>query len=156
MTQNPFMQKAIALSLENVTSGRGGPFGAVVVKNGKIIGEGTNLVTHSHDPSAHAEITALRAACMKLNHFHLTDCDLYASCEPCPMCLAAANWAHIRKIYYAGTKEDVAKIGFDDAAIFKKMGIPLGHKLPNMAQIMHDEALKAYDMWVKTEKKIEY
>lgn len=156
MTSNPFMQKAIALSIENVTSGRGGPFGAVVVKDGKIVGAGTNLVTHLNDPSAHAEITAIRAACTKLNHFHLTDCDLYASCEPCPMCLAAANWAHIRKIYYAGTKEDVAKIGFDDAAIFKKLEIPTEYKLPNMEQIMHDEALKAYEIWRKSEKKIPY
>lgn len=156
MTSNPFMQRTIELSIENVKSARGGPFGAVIVKDKNIIGTGTNLVTHTNDPSAHAEIMAIRDACKKLNHFHLEDCDLYTSCEPCPMCLAAAIWAHIRKIYFAGTKEDVAKIGFDDAAIFKKLGIPVQHKLPNMAQMMHDEAQETYKLWIKAEKKIEY
>src|ERR1700737_4143796 len=121
---NPFMARAIQLSLDNIRSGRGGPFGAVVVKDGTIVAEGTNQVTSTNDPTAHAEVLAIREACKKLHVFELLDCELYTSCEPCPMCLGAIYWARISRIYFANTAEDAAGIGFDDSFIYSELKLP--------------------------------
>src|ERR1700722_16757135 len=118
---NPFMARAIQLSIDNVHSGRGGPFGAVVVKNNKVIAEGTNQVTTTNDPTAHAEVLAIREACKNLGIFHLEGCDIYASCEPCPMCLGAIYWARLSKVYFANLAADASRIGFDDSAIYREL-----------------------------------
>ena len=123
-----FMREAIRLSVENVERGKGGPFGAVIVKDGKIIARGVNEVTSSNDPTAHAEVVAIRKACTALGTFQLQGCELYASCEPCPMCLAAIYWARPDKIYYANTKEDAAGIEFDDKFIYEEMSKPIGER----------------------------
>src|SRR5512146_1292238 len=124
--ENPemFMQQAIALAVENVRSGRGGPFAALVVRAGEILGRGTNLVTATNDPTAHAEMLAIREACQKIGSFELTGCDIYASCEPCPMCLGAIYWARPAKLYFASTAEDAARVGFDDRFIYEQLEVP--------------------------------
>src|SRR6266567_139029 len=122
--QNHFMQRALDLAIENVNARRGGPFGAVVVRGGAILAEGTNLVTSTLDPTAHAEITAIRAACRVLQSFQLTGCEIYTTCEPCPMCLGAIYWARPDRVYYAGTREDAAAAGFDDALIYDELLVP--------------------------------
>ncbi|RME03422.1 MAG: nucleoside deaminase [Planctomycetota bacterium] len=150
------MKEAIELALRNVVEKRGGPFGAVVVKDGVIVGRGTNQVTASKDPTAHAEIVAIRQACQNLGVFHLDGCEIYTSCEPCPMCLAAIYWAHLHKIYYANTKEDAAEIGFDDQFIYDEFAKSLDSRKIPAIQIMREEALEAFRYWENQEDKVEY
>ena len=153
---NPFMARAIQLSIENVQSGRGGPFGAVVVKDGIIIGEAANQVTSTNDPTAHAEVLAIRAACQKLGGFDLEGCEIYTSCEPCPMCLGAIYWARLSRIYFANDDADASKIGFDDSLIYREIAKqPSQRKIP-MIQIMREEALQAFHAWESKPNKIEY
>ena len=150
------MREAIRLSLENVTSGNGGPFGAVIVKDGKIIATGANEVTSSNDPTAHAEVVAIRNACKSLGSFQLDDCEIYCSCEPCTMCLGAIYWARPAKIYYANTKKDAAAINFDDDFIYQEIELPVNNrKLPTI-QILREEALVAFNEWSNSTKKTEY
>lgn len=154
--QEEFMREAIRLSLENVQSGKGGPFGAVIVKNGKIIARGANEVTTSNDPTAHAEVVAIRNACKELGSFQLDDCEIYCSCEPCPMCLGAIYWARPTKIYYANTKQDAAAINFDDNFIYEEIEQPVSkRKLPTI-QLLRTEAQEAFTAWTDSTKKEEY
>jgi len=147
------MERAIELSLENVRSGRGGPFAAVVAKDGKIIAEAANCVTAANDPTAHAEIVAIRNACQKLGNFELTGCDLYTTCEPCPMCLGAIYWARPARVFYANTAADAAAIGFDDAFIYSELKRPLADRKVPMIQLMRENALAAFREWqAKTDK----
>ena len=152
---NKFMIRAIELSIKSVVSGTG-PFGAVIVKDNKIISEGFNIVTLSNDPTSHAEIVAIRKACKDLNNFSLEGCDLYTTCEPCPMCLSAIYWAKIEKIYYANTRNDAKKINFSDAMIYEELNKTIKDRTIPMHQIMRDEALKALDLWDKKEDKVKY
>ena len=152
---NKFMVKAIELSIKSVDSGTG-PFGAVIVKDNKIISEGFNIVTSSNDPTSHAEIVAIRNACNSLNNFVLKDCDLYTTCEPCPMCLSAIYWARINKIYYANTRIDAKKIDFSDAMIYEELNKNIKDRNIPMNQMMRNEALKAFDMWDKKKDKVKY
>ncbi len=154
--QNPFMARAIELSIENVRSGNGGPFATVIVKEGKMIAQGTNRVASSNDPTAHAEIVAIREACRVLGHFQLTGCEIYATCEPCPMCMAALYWARPAQVYFASTSEDAARYGFDDAYIREQLQLPLAQKRIPMTQIMREEALKAFPLWEQKTDKSEY
>src|SRR5271168_1762474 len=147
------MERAIQLSLENVRSGRGGPFAALVAKDGKIIAESANSVTATNDPTAHAEIVAIREACRKLGHFELTGCDLYTTCEPCPMCLGAIYWARPARVFFANTAADAAAIGFDDAEIYEEMKLPHAARKVTMIQLMREQALGAFREWQsKTDK----
>ena len=152
---NEFMKRAIELSVENVDNG-GGPFGSVIVKDGRIIAEGSNKVTPSNDPTAHGEIVAIREACKKLNNFSLNQCELYSTCEPCPMCLSAIYWARIDKIYYANTREDARKIDFDDSLIYTELQKNIDKRKIPMIQMMRNEALKAFEMWDKKTDKVKY
>jgi guanine deaminase len=152
---NSFMARAIELSVENVSAG-GGPFGAVVVKDGAIVAEGVNRVTATHDPTAHAEVSVIRAACAKLGAFELRDCDLYTSCEPCPMCLGAIYWARLAHVYFANLATDAARVGFDDAFIYREMAQPHARREIPMTQMMREEALAAFRAWEKKPNKIEY
>lgn len=154
--QNSFMAKAIALSKENVRSGTGGPFAAVIVKAGRIIAQGTNRVTSTNDPTAHAEIIAIREACRTLGHFQLTGCDIYTTCEPCPMCLAAIYWARPARVYFASTGDDAARYGFDDTLIREQLQLPMPQKKIPMTQIMRDEALEVFPLWEQKADKIPY
>lgn len=154
--QKVFMREAIRLSMENVQSGNGGPFGAVIVKNGKIIATGVNKVTKSNDPTAHAEINAIRNACKTLDSFQLDECEIYCSCEPCPMCLGAIYWARPKAIYFANTKKDAAEINFDDNFIYLEMKLPFPErKLPTI-QLLRDEAQSAFIQWQENDDKIDY
>ncbi len=155
-TKNEFMQEAIRLSIENVTSGQGGPFGAVIVKDGKIIARGANQVTSSNDPTAHAEVVAIRNACKELGSFQLDGCEIYTSCEPCPMCLGAIYWARPDKMYFANTKKDAADIQFDDQFIYEEMEIPYTNRKLETVQMMREEALEAFKIWSDSINKIEY
>jgi guanine deaminase len=151
-----FMRRAIALALENVRSGRGGPFGALVVKNGRVIAKGTNRVTSTKDPTAHAEIVAIREACRKLGDFQLKACDLYTTCEPCPMCLGAIYWARPARVFYASVAADAADAGFDDAFIYEEMSKqPAARRIP-MTQLLRDEALKVFAEWKRKPEKVPY
>ena len=145
--QIQFMQRAIELAIENVQARRGGPFGAVIVRNGDVLAEGTNLVTATIDPTAHAEISAIRAACRALQSFQLTGCEVYTSCEPCPMCLGAIYWARPDRVYYAGTREDAAAAGFDDALIYEELVLPPQARRIPMLGIMRAEAQAAFQAW---------
>jgi tRNA(Arg) A34 adenosine deaminase TadA len=157
MQGNPeFMMQAIQLATENVTSGRGGPFGAVVVKDGKVIATGANQVTASNDPTAHAEVVALRNACQALGTFKLDGCELYTSCEPCPMCLAAIYWARCTAIYYGCNAEDAAKAGFDDALLYAEMKKPLDERSLPITNLCRDEAAQAFAAWKDSPMKVEY
>ncbi len=149
------MQRAIELSIESINSG-GGPFGSVIVKDEKIISEGMNRVTVDNDPTSHGEIVAIRNACKKLNTFNLSNCSLYSSCEPCPMCMSAIYWSRIGKVYYANTRDDAKKINFDDSLIYSEIPKKNEDKKISMKQIMRNEALKAFDLWDKKTDKIEY
>ena len=150
-----FMRRAIALSVDNVKRG-GGPFAAVIVKDGVIVAEGTNRVTADHDPTAHAEVNAIRQAASRLGTFDLTGCDLYSSCEPCPMCLGAIYWAHLDHLYYGCDKHDAARAGFDDSFIYDEIALrPADRRLPS-AQVLHSEALQAFEDWMKKEDRVEY
>ena len=151
-----FMREAIRLSVENVEQGKGGPFGAVIVKDGKIIARGVNEVTSSNDPTAHAEVVAIRKACTLLNTFQLTGCELYASCEPCPMCLAAIYWARPDKIFYANTKEDAAGIAFDDKFIYDEIARPAAERKIFTQQLLREEALEAFRKWTGSTTRIQY
>ena len=153
---NVFMARAIQLAIENVRSGRGGPFGCVIVKNGHVVAEAANQVTATNDPTAHAEILAIRQACQKLGSFELTGCDLYTSCEPCPMCLSASYWARVDKIYFASLAEDAARSGFDDSAIYAEIAKPRAQRQIPMIQMMRDEALSAFRAWEENPGKISY
>ncbi len=150
-----FMREAIALSCKNVDNG-GGPFGAVIVKNGKIIARGVNKVTINNDPTAHAEVTAIREAAKELNTFDLSGCEIYTSCEPCPMCLAAIYWAHIDRIYFGNSKTDARNIHFDDAFIYEEIMLPLDERKLPSTQILREEALDAFKKWTAKEDKMEY
>jgi guanine deaminase len=150
------MARAIQLSIEGVQSGRGGPFGAVIVREGKIIAEGSNQVTSTIDPTAHAEVLAIRRACEKLGMFELKDCELYTSCEPCPMCLGAIYWARLSHIYFASTAEDAAKAGFDDSFIYSELKLPYAQRRIPTIQIMRDEALAGFRAWADRPDKISY
>ena len=155
MTKQELMQRAIDLAVENVRNG-GGPFGAVIARGGEIVAEGVNRVTSQHDPTAHAEVQAIRKACSELNTFDLTGLDIYASCEPCPMCLGAIYWAHLDHLYFAGTKDDAARIGFDDAFIYKELPLPIHErKLPTEA-MMNAEAQAPFVAWQEKDDKVEY
>jgi len=147
MEKNEFMAEAIKLSVENVTIRGGGPFGCVIVKGGKIIARGYNQVTANNDPTAHAEVMAIREACKVLNSFQLNDCELYTSCEPCPMCLGAIYWARPTKVYYANTKKDAADINFDDDFIYQELEVPMSNRKLPFIQIMRTEALEAFKAW---------
>lgn len=150
-----FMRKAIAISRKSVENG-GGPFGAVVVKDGVMIAASNNRVTMNNDPTAHAEVMAIRKACKKLNTFDLSGCVLYASCEPCPMCLSAMYWAHIDHYFYANQKEDAKSIGFDDQFIYEELDKPVSKRFMPREQILRDEAMEVFRMWTEKEDKIEY
>jgi len=150
------MARAIQLSIDGVHSGRGGPFGAVIVRDGKIVAEGVNQVTSTNDPTAHAEVLAIRKACESLGSFELRDCELYTSCEPCPMCLGAIYWARVSRIYFANTAEDAAKIGFDDSFIYDELKQrPFLRRIPAI-QIMREEALEGFRAWADKSDKIRY
>lgn len=151
-----FMREAIRLSLEKSRENCGGPFGAVVVREGEIIGRGWNQVTSKNDPTAHAEVMAIRAACKKLNTFQLDDCELYASCEPCPMCLSAIYWARIRRVFYANTRRDAARIKFDDDLIYREISRPMARRKIPMRQLLRPEALKAFAAWEAKTDKVRY
>jgi guanine deaminase len=153
---NPFMARAIQLSIENVHSGRGGPFGAVIVKDGNMIAEGANQVTAINDPTAHAEILAIRAACAKLGAFDLHSCEIYTSCEPCPMCLGAIYWARLSTIYFASAAADASRIGFDDSLIYREIAQPLTQRTIPMVQLMREESLAAFRAWEAKPNKIVY
>jgi len=150
------MRRAIALSLENVRSGRGGPFAAVVVRGDEIIAEGTNQVTSTNDPSAHAEMLAVRAACRTLKHFQLAGCEIYTSCEPCPMCMGLIYWARPDKVYYANTADDAAAIGFDDSRIYRELQSPHASRSIPMVQMLRNDALAAFRAWQEKPDKIPY
>jgi len=152
---NNFMLRAIELSI-NSANNSGGPFGCVIVKNNKIIAEGSNKVTLSNDPTAHAEIVAIREACHKLNIYNLSGYDLYSSCEPCPMCLSAIYWSHIDNIFYANTREDAKKINFDDSLIYSEFSKKIEDRKIPIKQMLRDEALQAFKIWSKKIDKIEY
>lgn len=153
---NRFMDRAIQLSIDNVHSGRGGPFGAVVVKDGNIVGEGTNQVTSTNDPTAHAEVLAIREACEQLGVFDLEGCEIYTSCEPCPMCLGAIYWARLSRIYFANAAADASKIGFDDSLIYRELAQPHSQRKIPMIQIMREEASAAFRAWEARPDKIAY
>lgn len=154
--QNPFMARAIQLALENVASGRGGPFGAVIVKDGAAIAEGSNRVTATNDPTAHAEMLAIRAACAKLGAFDLQGYEIYASCEPCPMCLGAIYWARLSRVYFAAADADAANAGFDDSSIYRELSLPRAQRKIPMIQMMREEALAAFQAWKEKADKIAY
>ena len=150
-----FMRKAIALSIENIKKG-GGPFGAVIVKDNRIIATGTNHVTAKKDPTAHAEINAIRKACQKLGTFDLSGCEIYSSCEPCPMCLSAIYWAHLDRLYYGNTKADAKNIDFDDSFIYDELPLPPENRKLKSTQMLADEAISAFQIWTNTGDKIKY
>ncbi|MEZ7675023.1 nucleoside deaminase [Prevotella sp. A2879] len=155
MTKEELMRKAIELSIESVHNG-GGPFGAVIAREGEIIAEGSNGVTIYNDPTAHAEVTAIRKACEKLGTFDLTGCEIYTSCEPCPMCLGAIYWAHLDKIYYANDRKDAADIGFDDDFIYQEIEVKPQYRKKPSEILMREEGLEAFRIWNKKTDKIEY
>lgn len=150
-----FMRKAIALSIQNIQKG-GGPFGAVIVKDGKVIATGVNRVTRNTDPTAHAEVTAIRKASKKLGTFDLAGCDIYTSCEPCPMCLGAVYWAHLDKMYYGNTKTDAKNIGFDDSFIYDEIELKPEKRRLITTQLLSEEAIEAFKAWANTENKVKY
>jgi tRNA(Arg) A34 adenosine deaminase TadA len=151
-----FLRRAIALATENVASGAGGPFGAVIVRDGRIVGEGVNTVTAVHDPTAHGEVNAIRAACKALGSFSLAGCQLYTSCEPCPMCLAAAYWARIDAIYYGAAAADAARAGFDDAFLYDEFRKEKGERTLLTTQLLGDEAWASFAAWIASENKVKY
>lgn len=154
---NPeFLRRAIALATQNVLDAKGGPFGAVVVRNGKIVGEGTNSVTATNDPTAHAEVSAIRAAAAALGAFSLEGCELYSSCEPCPMCLAAAYWARLDVIYFGAVAADAARAGFDDAFLYGELSKDAGRRKLPSRQLLRDEAWASFAAWLTSPNKIEY
>ena len=154
--KSEFMRAAIRLSCEKMRAGEGGPFGAVVVRRGKIIGRGWNRVTSTNDPTAHAEMMAIRDACRRTGSFRLDDCQLYASCEPCPMCLAAAYWARIGAIFHGATRRDAAAVGFDDDLLYREMARPVSRRKISAKQLLRGAALKVLREWEATPDKVRY
>jgi guanine deaminase len=154
--QKEFMRKAIKLSQAKMRKNHGGPFGAVIVRRGRIVGRGWNQVTSTNDPTAHAEIMAIRDACKKLQTFDLDDCELYTSCEPCPMCLAAIYWARLKRIFYANTRRDAARIAFDDDLIYREVAAPITRRKIPMKQLLRREALKVFGEWQAKPDKTPY
>lgn len=150
------MARAIQLSLDNVLSGQGGPFGAVIVKDGNIVAEGVNRVTAINDPTAHAEVVAIRAACAKLRVFELADCEIYTSCEPCPMCLGAIYWARLARVYFGNLASDASKVGFDDSFIYREIAQVLRKRTIPMIPMMREQALAAFKAWEEKPNKIPY
>lgn len=155
MTNEELMREAIRLSEENVNNG-GGPFGAVIARDGEIVATGVNRVTASHDPTAHAEVNAIREACRRLGTFDLSGCEIYSSCEPCPMCLGAIYWAHIGKLYYGNNKTDAKNIGFDDSFIYEELELPRDRRRLPSEPLLSDEASEAFRMWMEKDDKVEY
>jgi len=153
--KNKFMIRAIELSIESVNNS-GGPFGSVIVQGDKIIAEGSNKVTSTNDPTAHGEIVTIREACKNLNNFNLSGCELYSTCEPCPMCLSAIYWARINKVYYANTRKDAQKIDFDDSLIYSELFKNVNERKIPMVQMMRDKALKAFELWDQKTDKVKY
>lgn len=156
MNATGFMRQAIRLSRQKMRANQGGPFGAVIVRDGKIIARGWNLVTTANDPTAHAEITAIREACKKLKCFHLDDCELYTSCEPCPMCLGAVYWARLKRVFYATTRADAAAIDFDDAFIYGEICRPVTRRKVPMKPLLRAEALTVFAEWRNKIDKVIY
>jgi len=156
MDKNKYMQLAIDLAKDNVKKGFGGPFGAVIVKNGEVIAQAANSVTSTNDPTAHAEVNAIRQACKKLNTFNLSGCEIYASCEPCPMCLSAIYWARIDKVYVAATKKDAADAGFDDEFIYKELDLPENKRQLRTSELLMEEGQKPFIEWKQKADKITY
>jgi guanine deaminase len=154
--QETFMRAAIELSRKKMRGNCGGPFGAVIVHDGEIIARGWNRVTSANDPTAHAEITAIRAACKKLGTFRLNDCELYTSCEPCPMCLSAIYWARLKRVFYANTRQDAAKIQFDDAWLYREVAQPIERRKIPMRQLLRAEALPVFGEWQVKDDKVRY
>ena len=151
-----FMKEAIKLASQNATDNQGGPFGAIVVKDGEIVGRGVNKVTSSNDPTAHAEVVAIRDAAKNLDTFNLEGCEIYSSCEPCPMCLGAIYWARPRKLYFAASRDDAAKAGFDDAEIYNEIELPFKNRKLPTEQFSQSDAVELFKTWVNIESKIEY
>jgi guanine deaminase len=156
MSNEHHMRRAIALSLQMIRSNRGGPFGAVIVKDGRVIAEGANQVTSTNDPTAHAEIVAVRLACQALETFDLTGCEIYTSCEPCPMCLGAIYWARISRIYYANDRHDAARIGFRDDFLYHEIPLPPAQRAIPTQPLLREEGRAAFDEWQSKPDKIEY
>ncbi len=156
MAEADNMRRAIELSLEMMRSGRGGPFGAVIAKDGKIVAEGFNQVTSMNDPTAHAEVVAVRLACQALGTFNLTGCEIYTSCEPCPMCLSAIYWARVSRIYYANDRHDAAKIGFRDDFLYNEIPLPLDQRSIPTRRLLQAEGWAAFEEWDRKPDKIEY
>lgn len=154
--QKSFMKMAIELSQSGMDSGKGGPFGCIVVKDDKVIGMGSNAVSSTNDPTAHAEVVAIRDACRNLNHFQLDGCEIYTSCEPCPMCLGAIYWARPARVFYANTKKDAANAGFDDQFIYEELDLPLDKRKIPFNQLLNNEAKVVFDNWIKKENKTLY
>ena len=151
-----FMREAIRLSIRMMRRGQGGPFGAVVVRKGRIVGRGWNQVTSANDPTAHAEVVAIREACRRLKTFQLDDCDLYTSCEPCPMCLSAIYWARFRRVFYGNTRRDAARINFDDDFLYREVALPMRKRTLRMKQLLRNEALAAFAEWERKPDRILY
>ena len=151
-----FMRRAIALATANVCNGEGGPFAALIVKDGSVLAEGTNHVTLTHDPTAHAEVVAIREACRKLGDFQLSGCDLYTTCEPCPMCLGAIYWAHLSRVFYACLDSDAAAAGFDDAFIYEQIKLPKTARSIPMEPLLREEALTIFSLWKRQADKTPY
>lgn len=154
--QNGYMARAIELAIENVRSGLGGPFAAVVVKDGEIIATGTNRVTSSNDPTAHAEVVAIRAACAKLGTFQLEGCDLYATCEPCPMCFGAIYWARPERVFFGALASDAAAAGFDDRLIYSEIAVPAADRKISFVSLMREEAMACFKVWAAQTSRVEY
>lgn len=155
MTKDELMREAIRLSEENVANG-GGPFGAVIARDGEIVATGVNRVTAKHDPTAHAEVSAIREACEKLGTFDLSGCEIYSSCEPCPMCLGAIYWAHIDRLYFGNDKTDAKEVGFDDSFIYDELALPRDRRKLPTEILLDNEAIKAFNMWRDKTDKVEY
>jgi guanine deaminase len=154
--ENAYMARAIELAIDNVCSGRGGPFAAVVVKDHRVIATGTNLVTSTNDPTAHAEVIAIRAACAALGAFQLDGCDIYTTCEPCPMCFGAIYWARLRRVYFGGSATDAANAGFDDALIYRQLEIAPGDRKIPFVPLMREESLACFEAWKAKADRIHY
>ncbi|MEJ0102263.1 MAG: nucleoside deaminase [Bacteroidota bacterium] len=154
--QIKFLERAIEIARTGMKEGKGGPFGCVIVKNNEIIAEGCNMVTSGNDPTAHAEVVAIRNACKQLNTYQLTGCDIYASCEPCPMCLGAIYWARAGRVIYANTRQDAAAVDFDDDFIYKEIGTDINKRLIPFLHYPHPKAKEVFDEWVASEKKMKY
>ncbi|MCM1377757.1 MAG: nucleoside deaminase [Clostridium sp.] len=153
--EKKFMELAVKLSIENIDNG-GGPFGAVIVRNGDIVATGVNRVTANNDPTAHAEVSAIREACSKLKNFKLEDCEIYSSCQPCPMCLSALYWAGVKKIYFGNTKEDADIIGFSDRFIYDELALPLDRRHLPAIHIENSGAIKAFEKWASSDEVVKY